>query len=207
MLIKLLLQNPLLWQLSQIIFGSNLQKQLLYSSLVKNKEKLLDFGCANGNTFPAFKDYDYTGIDIDCRAIEYASKKYSQYPNAKFICSDVLKNKFKKESYQSILFAGTAHHISDELLFKIINSLSRLLKKGGAIYFVDPIKDKKRDSKLLELLISLDQGKFHRDEKYYNSNFKKLSPILKLIYHKTYIIKGNLMPQPTYYIAKLKKVK
>lgn len=201
-----ILANPLIWNISQFIFGSNSQKKELYRSLIKNKGKLLDFGCANGNTFLAFKDFDYTGLDIDSKAIDYASKHYSAYSNAKFICADILENTLKKESFDSILFAGTGHHIPNDVFFEITKSLSRLLKKGGSLYFVDMIKDKKRTSKLLSLLISLDQGKFHKDQEFYNKNLKNFSEKLKPIYSKTHIISNTLMPQPTYYIAEFKKI-
>jgi len=206
MFINLILKHPMMWQLSQIVFGSNKQKQKLYSALIKEEGKLLDFGCANGNTFPAFTRFDYTGLDIDCKAIDYASKKYSQYSNVKFICSDILEDKLPAKSFDVILFAATGHHLPNELLFKITESLSRLLKKGGSLYLFDPIKDKSRNSKLLNYLISLDQGKFHKDEKFYNDNLKNFSKDLKPIYHKKFIIKDAYFPQPTCYIAKLTKV-
>ncbi len=205
MLINSILQYPLIWDLSQIIFGANKQKKELYRSLIKKKGALLDFGCADGNTFLAFKNFDYTGLDIDAKAIAHAEQKYVDFPNATFICDDVLKNNLPKESYDTILFAGTAHHLPDKDLFKITRALARLLKKNGCLYFVDPVKDTSRKSKLLSFLISLDQGKFHRDEKFYTKNLKKFSKDLKPKFTRTHFMTGTFMPQPTYYIAKFVK--
>jgi len=205
MLISKILKNQAIWNLSQIVLGANEEKMKLYSSVIDNRGKILDFGCANGNTFEAFKDYDYTGVDIDSNSIDFANNKYKNYANARFICADVTKNSLEKESFDNILFAGTGHHIDNKLLFKITKSLSRLLKNGGSLYFIDTIRDKKRKSKLLSLLISLDQGKFHRTEYIYNHVLDKFSPDLKPIYHRTYKMKGTFVPQPTYYIAKLIK--
>jgi SAM-dependent methyltransferase len=206
MLIKILLQNPIIWDISQFIFGANKQKKSLYKSVIKNNGKMLDFGCADGNTFLAFKDHDYTGLDIDQKAIIHAAEKYKDFPNAKFICDDILKNNLPAKSYNSILFAGTAHHISDDLLFKIIRSLSRLLKKNGVLYFIDPVKSPEYDSFLLSFLISLDQGKFHRTASFYTKNLKNFSRDLKPTMHMIKHVNGNFMPQPKYYIAKLVKI-
>jgi SAM-dependent methyltransferase len=205
MIINAILKNQTIWNLSQIVLGANNQKMDLYSSVIDLKGKILDFGCANGNTFEAFKDYDYTGVDIDSSCINFANSKYENYKNARFICDDITNDNLDKESFDSILFAGTGHHINNKLLFKITKSLSRLLKKGGSLYFIDTIRDKKRKSKLLSLLISLDQGKFHRTEYIYNHILDKFAPELVPIYHKTHQMKGTFVPQPTYYVAKLTK--
>lgn len=206
-LIKTLLQEPIIWNISQTIFGANLQKQKLYRSLIKKKGKLLDFGCADGNTFSSFRDFDYTGVDIDYKAIAYASKRYSSdYPNAKYICANVLDNKLPKESFDIILFAGTGHHLPNSLLFKITKSLSRLLKKGGTLYLIDSIKDDSRKSKLLSFLMLLDQGKFYKNEKFYNQSLSKFSKDLKPLFQRKYIITNAFMPQPTYYIAQFSKI-
>lgn len=205
MLINKILKNQLIWNLAQFFLGANTQKKYLYKKIVNKKGKLLDFGCANGNTFEAFKNYDYTGIDNDQIAIQYAKEKYKTYPNAKFICDDITKNNLQKNYYDCILYAATGHHIENKYFFKITNSLSRVLKRGGSLYFIDMIKDKKRNSKLLSLLISLDQGKFHRTEFIYNRILSKFSKNLVPDYHKTITILGIFVPQPTYYIAKLTK--
>ena len=206
MLVHFLLQQPLIWNLSQLIFGDNKQKQELYRSLIVKKCKLLDFGCADGNTFPAFSDFEYTGLDIDPKAIAYASQKYAEYPNATFLCDDVLRNKLPKKSYDAILFACTGHHLPNELLFKIMPSLSRLLKTNGTLYYVDTIRDESRKSKLLAFLMSQDQGKFYKNEAFYTKHLELFAKDLNPIFHETKRISGTFMPQPTYYIAKFRKL-
>lgn len=206
MIINYLLRNQVLWNMSQAVFGDNEQKIKLYSSLVQKKGKLLDFGCANGNTFVAFKEMDYTGLDIDPIVIEHAKKLYGHYPNAKFICADILKNTLPKNHFESVLFAATGHHIPDADLFGIFSSLARVMKTNGRLYFVDMITDDNRNSLLLKIIMSLDQGKYHKDIDFYKSNMKLFCKELIPVKFMTLQIESTFMPQPTYFVATWKKV-
>lgn len=204
-IISKILDHPFMWDLSQMIFGCNAQKKRIYSSFVQNKGKLLDFGCADGNTFEAFKDFEYYGVDINKKLIDYALKRYSSYRNAHFICADILDNTFQQGFFDSVLFAVTGHHIPDEQFLKITAGLSRVLKPGGSLYFFDTIRDKKRKSWLLNFLINMDQGQHMRDHEAYQKMIHDFSKDLIPVEEKVFVIKGAFMPQPTYFYAELKK--
>ncbi|MBN1354536.1 MAG: class I SAM-dependent methyltransferase, partial [Candidatus Omnitrophica bacterium] len=173
-----LLQSPFLWNISQFIFGANAQKRKLFMGLIPNG-RILDFGCANGNLFPAFYDFDYYGVDIDEKLIEDARKKYGTYKNARFVCADILKRPFPEDFFDSVLFSTSGHHIDDKTLYEIMRALERVLKTGGKLYYFDTIHEPGRDSAFLKFLLRLDRGKYMRDEKIYRSMIYRFSDSLK----------------------------
>jgi len=205
-LVEKILNVPVMWNMSQAVFGCDKQKIELYRSVFNGKGKLLDFGCADGNTFPAFSDFEYYGIDINAPLIEYARNKYSSYKNAKFINADLLDKPFEDESFDYVLFSCTGHHLSDERLFPVMKELGNILKVGGRLYFFDTIKKYNKDSLLLKFLISLDQGKFMRDAEIYKTIIYKFSERLKPVTFRTLEIAGTFMPQPTYFYAEFERI-
>lgn len=205
-LLNKILDNPAIWNISQFIFGNDKYKKDLYRLAIPSPGKILDFGCADGNTFLAFKDFEYYGVDINKNLIDYAKKKYSKFKNANFLNANILDRPFGENFFDCCLFACTGHHLPDEMLFKIMPVLADCLKPGGSLYIFDTIKRPDRDSRLLKFLINLDQGQFMRTEEKYNLIIDKLSPKLKLLVKKTMQVRGNFFPQPTYYFAEFKKV-
>jgi len=204
-LINKILAVPSVWDLSQFIFGCNKEKGQLYRSVIKSPGKLLDFGCADGNTFPLFAGFDYYGVDTNEKLINLANKRYKKFRNAHFIKADILTKPFPEKYFDSILFAGTGHHLNEQDFYMITRVLINLLKDTGIIYFFDIIKDPLRDFKLLNFLISLDQGKFIRTENQYREIFKNMPDKLKIIKERKINFK-RLIPTPTIYYAVLRKL-
>ncbi len=201
------LRNPFFWDLSQLVFGANQQKKALFKKVIKKKGRLLDFGCANGNLFPIFQEYEYYGVDIDNRLIEFAQKKYKEFKNAHFIYADILDRPFPYEFFDSILFSTAGHHIDDSLLSNIIEALSESLKVGGSIYFFDIIRAPREESMFLKFLLGFDRGRYMRDEARYRELIFKFSS--KLIPKDIEVsrIKNTLMPQPMYFYVEFEKMK
>jgi len=204
--IESILQVPFIWDLSQLIFGCDRQKRRLYRSVFLRPGRLLDFGCADGNTFTAFSDFDYYGIDINTRLIDNAARKFSSYENAHFINADILNKPFPDEHFDYVLFACTGHHLEEEMLFKIMTELTAVLKTGGTLHFFDTIRRHGKESKLLQFLIKLDQGKHMRDEERYNVIINLFSNRLSSRSKKVLRVSGTLMPQPAYYYAEFEKI-
>lgn len=205
-IINIILKNPFLWTLSQKIFGDDKQKMQLYRSVFPNKGKLLDFGCSNGNTFPAFSDFNYYGFDNDGTMIDDAKSKYRKYKSAHFIKIDILKQKSKVRNFDFILFGLTGHHLDNKTLIAIFAKLSTLLKTGGKLFYFDSIRDKKNDSLLLTTILNMDQGKFIRTLGEYSKIKSLLPKKLKMRKSKIYQVTGTIMPQPKYMFWELKKI-
>ena len=167
---------PFVWNTAQNIIGANQWKSSMYPSAVDAKEgTLLDFGCSSGNETAMFLSFDYYGIDVDAPAIEAAKKKFRAYSNVKFYTVDIIKEGFKKDFFDHVLFAGTAHHLSDAELGKVFRILLDNLKPGGQLHFIDPISQPEKDVWRTRFIIGADQGKNVRTEEVYRKFFSEQS--------------------------------
>jgi len=204
-LLSSVLSNQFIWDICQLIFGANGEKRKIYRSVITNQGRLLDFGCANGNTFPAFKDFQYYGVDLDKIVIASANSKYSAFSNAHFFCQNILKKPLQKNYFDNILFACTGHHLNDTNLTEIVKTLSLTLKKGGHLHFFDMIRTDK-DSSLLKLILNLDQGKYIRFEKQIQKIIKLFPKSLILNNKQIFNIKTFLIPKPKLIYYQFKKI-
>jgi SAM-dependent methyltransferase len=192
-----ILRNPLVWTVCQNIFSSDREKMTAYRSVIKRPgRRILDFGCANGNTFPAFKDFDYYGVDLDETFIRYAQRKYASFPNAHFIHANILSGPFQPRFFDHILFACTGHHLDDETFTRILIAMMPMLNEEGAIHFIDPIRVPEKDGFILRMIIGADQGKFHRTSDAYRRLFGGLSKHLQVAQFEFWPGKAGLIPQP-----------
>ena len=203
-LINKILDVPSIWSFSQYIFGCDKQKIKLYHDKIPNPGRILDFGCANGNTFPAFSECDYYGLDLDKKLIEQAKKKFSSYPNARFICANILDEPFSDNFFNNVLFACTGHHVTDETMTPIFRSICGTLKKGGSLYIVDTIRTE-NDSPFLKFKHKLDRGHFIKSENEYRDFLSKISDVFLVEDIEVFEIKGAFTEQPMYLYAKLTK--
>ena len=171
-IVNIILSIPGVWDFFQDFIGANKFKSKIYPSVFKKPGgTLMDFGCSYGNDTPAFLDFDYYGIDVDPQAISAAKAKFAAYPNVKFFCTDIIKDGFKENFFDNILFAGTGHHLTDDEVSKILDILMANLKQGGTLHFFDIIRQPDKDNIFTKLYIVSDQGKHVRLEQTYKSNF------------------------------------
>lgn len=203
--INRVLETPLAWNISQFVLGGNANKQKLYRSLFTLTGKLMDFGCADGNTFTAFKDFDYYGVDIDTKFIDYARNKYKDYENAHWVAADILNNPFEANTFDYILFAGTGHHIPDDKIHPILNSLINMTRKKGKLYIIDIVSKPESDTWWKKLLIRFDQGQFTRTQAKYQDMLYHFQDRITLISTSTRKMRGNFFPLPDFFIAVLEK--
>lgn len=197
-------QIPFLWNVFEWIFGADKQKQILYRSKVGNSKKMMDFGCSSGNTTKAFFDTDYTGVDIDKPSIIHAKKKWMNYPNIKFVATDILLPNKNLGKFDDILFAGTGHHLSDCQLIDIFHNLDRYLNKGGEIHYIDTIKPLPACPFLTRWICSIDRGKFIRSKKQSTRLIKMISSVYKVKEVSVEKVKNTIIPQPSYIYFRLK---
>ncbi len=195
--------RPALWDLSQRIFGADDEKKRLYFEplgIDDRSSRILDFGCATGNTASPFAEYDYTGIDIDPALIDYARFKFRGYPKMKFVAGDITSYE-PDRPFDYILFAGVAHHLDDQLLPKLLLRLRTFLSERGHIYFVDPVITG-RENRQVRLLMKADQGKFHRSAAAYEQLFGRIG--LNVIEKRPLHTQDTLFRQPEYAFFKLR---
>lgn len=194
---------PFLWDTFESIFGADKEKQILYRSVFTEPCRLMDFGCATGNTTAAFLDFDYVGVDIDNVSIAWAKQKWQEYPNVTFIAADILGRKLKVKKFEAILFASTGHHLKNDQLPKILLKLSEYLMPGGKIYYFDTIKPDKRSHPITRWLCSIDRGTYMRGMKDFKILFNTISGKYRVKNISVKKVTGTFLPQPKYIFSLL----
>lgn len=99
-------------------------------------DKVLDVGCGTGTILKRLNDLCHIqgfGIDIEEKMIEQAKSKLPQMNILKCDCSNT---PFDKEMFDHVIACMTFHHFYDQIAFA--KEMSRVLKKGGKLYLVDP---------------------------------------------------------------------
>ena len=126
-----------------------------FEKYVKGNMNILDLGCGNGRLYEIFKDkkINYTGIDNCAPLIKLAQVKWisslelktlNQEPKnqsskfkvqsskSTFIVGDALDLKFEDNKFDIVFSVAVLHQIpSIELRLKVLQNISRVLKKGG----------------------------------------------------------------------------
>lgn len=170
--IKKLLNTRFVLNTFQTLVGANQWKSKLYPPFFKKGGSVLDFGCSYGNTTPMFLDYEYYGVDIDPHMIQVAKNYFKDHKNVHFDCVNILEQDYKPNFFDSVLFASTSHHISNEDIHKILEALLENLKLGGELHFFDIIRQDK-DPFTTRMLTNLDQGEYIRTLDEYEKIFDR----------------------------------
>jgi len=133
----------------------------LYRSKLNPPGKLLDFGCANGHWSDTFSEFEYYGVDLDSVAIQAAKERFHDQPNVHFLAADLRTRPFPQGFFDEILFAGTVHHLDDELLKILLTELHFCVKSGGKVHLLDPVFQEK-DRWSQKLMRRIDRGRYTR---------------------------------------------
>lgn len=136
-------------------------KSKLYRSRLTPPGRLLDFGCANGHLSDAFSEFEYYGVDLDPVAVNAAKKRFPDKPKMHFLAADLRARPFPHGFFDEILFAGTVHHLDDELLKSLLVELHYCLRPGGKIHLVDPVFQEE-DGWAQKLMRRIDRGRHTR---------------------------------------------
>jgi 2-polyprenyl-3-methyl-5-hydroxy-6-metoxy-1,4-benzoquinol methylase len=114
-----------------------------FTQLLGNIEgkKILDVGCGTGNLsfFLAYKRANVTGIDLSNNFIQLCKETATklQLP-IDFKEMNAQLPDFSEGSFDIIVGSRIIHHLPDIKLF--LGECKRLLKKGGYIVFIEPLK-------------------------------------------------------------------
>jgi 2-polyprenyl-3-methyl-5-hydroxy-6-metoxy-1,4-benzoquinol methylase len=104
-----------------------------YLSDVSNL-KLLDIGCSTGIMTKEYAKHfsEVIGVDIDSKAIGYASKKY-KLDNLTFKETPIEENTFNDQIFDVITCSHIYEHVPSDV--NLMDQVFRLLKPGGVCYF------------------------------------------------------------------------
>lgn len=102
-------------------------------------KKILDVGCGTGEFLNSLKTKNdqLWGIDISKKNIKKANSLFKN--NANFSVSPAEKLNFEDESFDEIYFLEVLEHVDN--LYKVIDEIRRVLKKGGKLTISVPLKE------------------------------------------------------------------
>ena len=103
------------------------------SDYVKEGDKILDSGCANGRLYGVLKEkrVDYFGTDISERLVEIAEKNY---PEGNFQIANALNLPLADNSFDKIYSISVIHNIpSRDFQLQYLKESRRVLRSGGLL--------------------------------------------------------------------------
>ena len=139
----------------RIIDGGQVANLRLFMARI-NHEAVLDVGCGIGS-FCLMTDRKYMGVDIEPKYVEYARNKYGSR-GKQFMSADAFSLDQKIGKFDVVSFINMIHHLSDEEVRKLFNSLKAV---KPAHYFVVDVALEKGHF-ILELFRRLDRGRYYR---------------------------------------------
>lgn len=118
-----------------------------------NSLRVLDVGCGNGSQLAlplARRGFQVTGIDIDARSVEHASRLAQGLPNASFICLDVAE--LKTEPFDVVILSEVLEHMTEPRTL-LADGVRHLTENGVVIITVpNGYGEFEIDSRLFRLL-------------------------------------------------------
>lgn len=96
-------------------------------------KKILDVGCGPGidSGYMKNKGFVVTGIDLSKTMLKIAKKSF---PDIKFLCKDIRKISYRKESFDGIFASCSLIHIPKEDTSKTLRKFYKILKNNGVLY-------------------------------------------------------------------------
>lgn len=108
--------------------------------LLKERYKILDFGCGNGVMLPTLSSIFETvfGIDLHTSAASKMKHEYS-LSNVFLITANGMKLPFKDSLFDAVLATSTLEHFKD--LDDAVVEIERTIKPGGFLLFLSPTEN------------------------------------------------------------------
>ncbi len=157
---------PRLWLLMQNMIGGLKCKQELATLHYQGEKRVLEIGCSVGtisSAFRAFPDVEFTGIDIDPKAITLAKHRFRAYPNFRFSVDSLEELTRKGKQFDYIIFAAMLHHVSDAEGLLLLSQAVKCTANGGKLVICEPEALNESDGWFLHFFYSkFEQGQFLR---------------------------------------------
>jgi len=111
-----------------------------YLSLNAKSREVLDYGCGVGPIVEKvikFNPKNITGIDISEVSISKAKEKFKAFNSkVEFLVDNCEETKFDDSKFDLVYGLGILHHLQTS---KCITEISRILKPGGMLLFIEPL--------------------------------------------------------------------
>jgi len=152
-----LLEQPFLFNLSQLPFTRQKFARILKHTDVSAVRSVLDVGCGPGTNAPNFARARYLGIDINPKYIELAHRRFQR----DFMVADATSYHAPEGSqFDFILVNSFLHHIDTPAVSRTLSHLATLLSPDGYIHSVELVLPERRG--VPRWLATKDRGRFAR---------------------------------------------
>jgi SAM-dependent methyltransferase len=165
---SILLDNPYLFNFIRYLLAGKQKRMKMFIKKGLKKYECLSVGdicCGTGDFAQVIPDKaTYVGWDFNQDFIDFATKRYLDDSNKKFIKANILDSKkLFTQKYDAIILISTIHHFSDRDLEIILHNVSKMVNK--VVIFADIIPDAPHF--IQRFFAKIDRGKYVRpaDEK------------------------------------------
>jgi len=139
--IRKALEIPSIYSLFQRAIGGQAATDVLLSDYIKLADgmRVLDIGCGPGDLLGhVTEDIEYYGVDFEPAYIEKARARHGT--RGHFICEDVSALSLgADEKFDRVLVIALLHHLDDDRVRYLTQTLSRLLKPGGMLFSLENV--------------------------------------------------------------------
>jgi SAM-dependent methyltransferase len=178
------LSFPAVYDSYQSLVGAPRCHQRFIAEMVRPRagERVLDIGCGVGASvryLPA--GVRYVGIDISEAYIARARADYAD--RGDFFCVDAGSATAETLGQFDLAFSfGVLHHLSDEMVGRVIDLVRKVVRPGGRFVTIDPCYAAGQNA-IAKLIIDNDRGEFVRDRDGYVPLLAGLGEVSAAIHH------------------------
>ena len=134
------LSSPSSVAVTQAMLGIRGGRDALFRDWIRigRGARVLDIGCGIGSLSRHLgPDAIYVGADLEWRYLRHGADRYGL--RASFVRCDVTQGwPFHEHGFDCVFGFGVLHHLSDAEALFVLGEARRMLKRGGALYTVDP---------------------------------------------------------------------
>ncbi len=127
--------------------GSHSYKRYAESFGLTGSEWVLDYGSGSGRITRhiaarlAPRGGHLTCVDVSTVWMDVVKRRLKQYPNVDFKLGDIASLDIPDDAYDVVVVHFVLHHVNADVRQKNVSILSQKLKKGGRLFFRDPIRE------------------------------------------------------------------
>jgi len=157
-------------------------------------ETVLDVGCGYAE-YATLNKGIYFGLDNCFSRVKFANQRYA---DSYFVQADAGTLSFKDGSFEAVLMANTAHHLSDQVLSDGIQEMQRV---SSRYVIIDDCIKTAQQSPLSQYFYSLDRGTMFRTIEQFEEVFDRFNH-LKLIIKDTHVTFPGLYTHAIFVLEK-----
>ena len=162
-----LLSIPTVYDFAQTLMGARANRIWLQQQFIQAQpgERVLDVGCGTADILSVMPDVDYTGFDISQSYIAKASRRWGDRGrfHAQLLNGEIMQD---LEKFDLILATGLLHHLDDNEVHDLFETLAKGIKSDGRIVTVDGTFAEGQNS-VARFVVQRDRGKSIRSPEGY----------------------------------------